>query len=150
MQFWVSGPCHSQSKIANHHIHKNGAGATTGNGNLAQSFESAEQPYPTADPSIVSVQHHLGETPTGWRVVLRNKIPEHGYQIGDEIDITANDDGHGDNGNRTAWVNTSSMGIRIKHAGGVWLGANNGSDYFQPTPARWNIVFRASGRWRDL
>jgi hypothetical protein len=106
-------------------------------------FESAEQAYPTSGAIIVSVAHGLGVMPKRWNVVLRCKIAERGFSIGDEIDVSSLD-GDYTNGVRNIWVNATTLNLRRN--GIDWLSYPDGSQA-RPTPANWRIVFRASAKY---
>ncbi len=107
-------------------------------------FESAEQSYPASGAVLVSVSHGLGVTPKRWSVVMRCKIAEVGFAIGDEIDLSSMD-GDYTNGVRNTWVNTST--INFKRPNTSWVNCPDGTGNKQPTPANWRIVFRASAKY---
>ena len=104
----------------------------------ARRFESA----PQAVALSVSVAHGLGAIPFQYSARYRCATAEHGYDIGDEIDVTARDDAPGQGAASTSCDATNiSWSASVTTIRAV---AKGGTTLVALTPANWRLVFRAS------
>ncbi len=98
---------------------------------LSQSFESAEIAIPSSD-GFVTATHGLGSIPKLYSVCLRCKTAEHGYAIGDEVNLSSV------NAYRTStevsFLATASVTLYHKTTGAYGSTITN---------SNWKIVFRA-------
>lgn len=121
---------------------------TAGSGNLTVSghktrFESAEQALSTAAVVTYSVSHGGTRVPDIYKVVLRCKIAEGGYNVGDEVEA---DGGNNDpNRGTNSWANASSIGFLAVASSAANPGVRNTSTgaNFNCTTANWRLVFKA-------
>lgn len=122
--------------------------ASSGSSAFAPAFTSANQ-TPPAVSSALSVAHGLGRMPYFYRVSLKCLTAEHGYSVGDEIDISGG----------TNDANTSSYGIGVSAdttnvtvstattgggspASAFLIYPKGGGSNAWTTPANWAIVVR--------
>ena len=123
--------------------------ASNGGSAFAPAFTSGNQ-TPPATSSALSVAHGLGRMPYFYRVSLKCLTAEHGYSVGDEIDISggAND---ANTSNYGVGVSADATNINISTAttgGGSPASAfliylKGGGSNAWTTPANWAVVVRA-------
>lgn len=126
----------------------------TGNPNLPSSgamrvgghitrFESAELTVPSTNLSVVTATHGGSRAPDSFKAVLRCKIAEGNWAVGDEVNFPENDIGVTDR-NAQFFANATQVGV-------AWVsGSNNppalrnktASGVFTLTSANWRLVFR--------
>jgi hypothetical protein len=108
-----------------------GADGTSSTVALSESFESAEIAIPSSD-GFVTATHGLGSIPKLYSVCLRCKTAEHGYAIGDEVNLSSV------NAYRTStevsFLATASVTLYHKTTGAYGSTITN---------SNWKIVFRA-------
>ena len=103
-------------------------------------FESAEIAFPAAAGTVASAPHGLGVVPTSWQVVIRCKVSDRGYNVGDEVDFTRTVPASGHY--VASWVNATEIGI-ARGSSNIYLTAKDGSSTANLTPSSWVVVFRA-------
>lgn len=108
-----------------------GSSSATSSGVFSSSFESAEIAIPSSD-GFVTATHGLGSIPKLYSVCLRCKTAEHGYAIGDEVNLSSV------NAYRTStevsFLATSIVTLYHKTTGAYGSTITN---------SNWKIVFRA-------
>lgn len=114
-----------------------GAGSLRVNGHISR-FESAEQAMPTAT-GIVTVTHGGTRTPDYFYCYWRCKTAEHGWAVGDEIEVR-NDISNTD---REEQVLANATQIRWAHTGPVSAIRSSTGVSVALTAANWRAVFRA-------
>jgi len=119
---------------------KNVADAIAAQAPTTWDFESAEIAFPAAAGTVASTPHGLGAVPTSWQVVIRCKVPDRGYSIGDEVDFTRTVPASGHY--VASWVNATEIGI-ARGSSNIYLTAKDGSSTANLTPSSWVVVFRA-------
>lgn len=106
---------------------------------FTKSFESAEQAVPTV-ASAVSVAHSLGAVPKLFSVSLRCKTAEHGYAIGDEVDLDMTYASSTTRGG-IAFANSTNVGCSVVGSTFILNKTTGAGGYI--TEANWRLVFRA-------
>lgn len=101
-------------------------------------FESSEITMPTLGVETL-VEHGLGAVPKDWRIIFRCKVAEHGYAVGDELDLTP-----------IIW---NTVGVVIGWANSTYVGVVVGTNYpfisrttlagAAITLSNWRLVVRA-------
>lgn len=117
----------------------NSSSAFVDPGPFTSSYDSGEVGY--SNGTVVVVSHGLGGTPPDWKIILRNKVAELGYAVGDEVQEA----GYAVSGNvgSTVFANPTQIGIRV----GSCLVISNRSGLADScaTAGNWRLVFRG---WR--
>ena len=85
-----------------------------------------------------TVAHGLGRVPTSYQIVLRCKVANLGYSVGDETDITTQVDGDGSR-TYTTYVGLSDMTVRRDTTNMI----NTVPNWAAPTVSSWRYVFKA-------
>lgn len=108
-------------------------------------YESAEQTITSGTNTTIS--HNLGIVPKVAQGVLRNKISELGYAVGQEVAGLAV--GYGIAGNLGIYAGTVSGGFVMNNTGTITLPSQNGTvgSAVNITNADWKIVIRWSRGW---
>ena len=106
---------------------------------FTKSFESAEQSVPTV-ASAVSVAHSLGAVPKMFGVSLRCKTAEHGYAIGDEVDLEMTYASSSTRGG-VAFANSTNVGVSMVGSTMILNKTTGAGGYI--TEANWRLVLRA-------
>jgi hypothetical protein len=118
-----------------------GAGSLRVAGHITR-FESAEQTTPTATGTFVSVAHGGTRVPDMFSMVLRCKIAEHGYAVGDEI-VLAN--ALMTESTRTYQLYANATNIVFEYFTGSpsMIIVNTSGGIVGVTAANWRVVLRA-------
>lgn len=114
-----------------------GPGSLTMAGGITR-FESAEQTCPSTT-TLASVAHGGIRVPDLMQLVLRCKITEGGWAVGDEIDAQMDD------GSRAMhlWANATNLGFNYVGAGVTPSIRNTSGTLIAVTAANWRLVLRA-------
>ncbi len=99
-------------------------------------FQSAELAF--AGGVLIAAAHGLGRVPHHWRVVLRCKVANNGYAVGDEIDATSMSDGDSGRG-KIAKANATELSFFSED---LTL-QNNVGNTVHATGSDWAVVFYA-------
>ena len=102
----------------------------------AAAFQSAELAF--AGNTRIAAAHGLGRVPHLWKVVLRCKVANNGYAVGDEIPLPGMVDADGGRGT-AAWANATSLSVFVD----VTAIQNSQADFVWPTVTDWRVVFYA-------
>jgi hypothetical protein len=105
---------------------------------IAATFESAEQGIPVGN-TVLSVAHGLGRTPKLMLTVLRCKIAELGYAIGDEVAIPS----AGVNPMVSTWASSTTCKYVCSSSTPQITDAAGATGVQPITTARWRVVFYA-------
>lgn len=105
------------------------------------SFESAEQAIP-GDNGTITIPHGLGGVPSFTTLSLRCKVAEHGWAVGDEIQLSSIDIISNNHGVTTA-VNATNF--KLVQYGYLYVHTFGTHAIINITYANWRLVFRA---WR--
>jgi len=111
-------------------------------GVFTEYFESAEQAILVASTGIVA--HGLGAVPVLYTVSLRNKIAEHGYNVGDELAYIDNPHSDQEEKGHNSFASATVIGL-VVHSGGILIASRAVNDIVGLTPANWRWIARA---WR--
>lgn len=106
---------------------------------LSSAYESAELALATA----VSVAHGLGVTPAWVEAVIRCKVADLGYSVGDEVDASAVQNGSGQI-SIAVWGNSTNIGCALQSTSSIEILPKSGAvGAAQITGSSWVLVLRA-------
>lgn len=98
---------------------------------------------PTVDNTAAQFAHGLGVIPSRYTVHLVCNTAQHGYAVGDVVDVTSNCDGDGGRAYST-YANSTTVNIMASYwSAGLYIKNRLGGGGVNITAASWRLVFRA-------
>lgn len=104
---------------------------------LTAGYESA----PQAVATNVQVSHGLGIVPKIVMAVFRCATAEHGYAVGDELQVPNGD--HPGYSSTAVWASTTQVGFSATSVSAIRIPEKTTTNFVVLTPTNWTLVFKA-------